>query len=182
MGAFVNPRNAFHMGGQVNARFAEGDPITEMVALQRAFGIFSNRHDLKDSAAVLGLVPSGREEREGWFDFLDSLKSLDSSQASQNGHDLIRDALKRNLEGPASPVHFKVHDGEDDPRVLVADPQPLIAFSTAAYVVVSVPTWTLEAAKRRAVKLRRAARSGETQPTARTPAKKTPGKSNKPGG
>jgi hypothetical protein len=170
------------MGGQVNARFAEGDPIREMAALQREFAVFSGKHDLQASAAVLGLVPAGSKEREGWLKYLEYLKTVDSPGSSLNGHDLIRDLLKRNLEGAASPVHFEIHDGEKDPHVRVKEPQPQVAFSQTAYLVVSVPTWSEEAAKRRAVKLRKAAKSGDAQPLAKTPAKKTPRKSNKPGG
>jgi hypothetical protein len=170
MGAFVSHRNVFRMAGDINARFAEGDPITEMTALQREFSIFSRAHDLKASASVLGLAPDGKEERESWFRFLDSLKTLASSEAKLNGHDLIRETLRHNLEGEASPVFFQYHDGDSEPRVLVTVSTPL-AFSPTSYLVVSVPTWPEGVAMRRAVQSRRAARAAAGAKEAK-PAKK----------
>lgn len=157
MGAFVGPLHAFRMIGHINGRFAEGDPIAEMAVLQQEFSIFSEAHDLKASANLLGLAPDGSEERKDWFLFLDSLKELDSSEPPLSGHDLIRATLQAELAGNARPVFFQYHDGQTKPRVLVTVSAPLV-FSSTQYVVVSVPTWTTRAATRLAARKRMAAR------------------------
>ena len=164
MGTFVSTSIVFRMQGDLNARFSEGDPITEMVALQQEFDLFADVHDLKSASALLGLAPLYEPQRQGWFDFVENLKTLpsNSGNSSQNGHDLIRQTLRENLEGAAHPMFFQYHDGASDPRVLVTGPSSLV-LSSRSYLTVSVPVQSAGAALRAAGTARKAARARVAQ-------------------
>jgi hypothetical protein len=158
MGAFVGPVVVFVLQGIVNARFAEGDPLTEMVALQDEFEVFSEDHDLKSSAALLGLAPDFEPQRQNWLNFLDSLHSVESPAEGVSGHDFIRQVLQDNLEGEApQPVFFDYHDAAEHEKVRL-NQSGTLAVSAVNYLVVSVPTQSAGAALRGAAKQRRAAR------------------------
>lgn len=151
MGSLVKDIDVFRGQGELNARFAIGDPILEMAALQKEFQMFSEAHDLRSAAALLGLAPDEEPHRKQWLGFIDYLKTVPSNVVGQSGHDLIRSALQKTLEGKKQPVFFTYHDGAKEPRVLVTTAKPLV-FSPSTHVVVSVPTQNAKEAARAAVK------------------------------
>jgi hypothetical protein len=152
MGALVELVSVFNLNASLNIRFSAGDPIEEMAALHREFKIFTSTHDLRSAAALLGLVPDTAREREDWLGYLDHLKTLDSDDEGQNGHDRIRSALADNLGSRTPlPVYFRYHDGKRDARVVVATGTPLI-FLEVMHLIVSVPTLIAREAMRTTVK------------------------------
>src|ERR1700728_298085 len=58
---------------QMNRRFAPGEPLQEMVAIQKEFGIFSDRYSLRQAYRLLHIVPRDFRERERYFKYLDLL-------------------------------------------------------------------------------------------------------------
>ncbi|MCR5884697.1 hypothetical protein LRS03_18315 [Rhizobacter sp. J219] len=135
MGAFVPPMIAFHMEGEVNLRFAEGDPIAEMAALQAEFGLFNPEHSLRSAAAILGLAPLYGEARLRWFDYMDYLDGLDVANSPLG----LRETLRQNLEsGDVRPVHFQYH-GSDNPVILVTPSGGTVPLSSVSYLHISVP-------------------------------------------
>ena len=168
MGALVGLVSVLSVNAALNIRFSAGDAIEEMAALHREFDIFSPKHGLRSAAALLGLAPDNETEREDWLGYLDHLKTLESNEPGQNGHDRIRSALADNLaSGTPLPVHFLFHDGGEDPRVLVTTDRPM-SFVEAVHLIVSVPTQAARDAMRAAVK--RAGPWSSRKPAA-TPAK-----------
>ena len=151
MGGFVASSVVLGSQADLNIRFAAGDAIVEMKALQSEFGVFSAAHTLRSSAQLLGLAPVQEPQRSGWLDFLDSLMQVPSDLDGVSGHDRIRDALRQNLEGSPQPVWFGFHDAADDPRVTVSSGRP-ISFLSTSHVVISVPTQNAGDALREAVK------------------------------
>jgi hypothetical protein len=151
MGSLVALVNVYKSQASLNVRFAAGDPIVEMAALHQEFDIFSEDHDLRSAAALLGLAPDSEPQHGEWLDYLDHLKTLQSNEDGQSGHDRIRSALAANLESfDPLPVHFTYHDGGRDARVLVLTGTPLV-FLESAHLIVSVPTMAARDAMRGAV-------------------------------
>ena len=139
MGGLVEDKYVGSMEAELNARFAPGDSLREMVALQREFGVFSGRHSLPSIAALLDLAPTDTKARRGWFTFLRNLKRVPSDVSKVNGHDRIVTALRKNLTSKsASPVYFTHHSSKTNPAVAIATGTPLI-FSSKTYLVVSAP-------------------------------------------
>jgi hypothetical protein len=126
--------------GQLNKRFGPGDPIVEMAALQQEFQVFSRRHPLRRSSAVLDIGPSDTSQREKWYDYLDHLKTYESDAPGQDGHNRIRNALIQNLrQKKPLPVYFALHaSAVGGEKVLVYMNQPVV-FTRLIYLVVSVP-------------------------------------------
>lgn len=124
---------------RLNKRFSPDDLI-EMVALQKEFGIFSSAHSLRQSFALLGIVPTDRAERDRWYRYLDKLQAYRSDVSGCNGHDRIVRALASALEAEQPmPVHFGVHRASDDDRITITTGHPVI-FSLATYFTISIPT------------------------------------------
>ena len=66
MGAYVEDGTARSVVHKVNTRFAAGDGITEMVALHKQFNVFTATHRLKETSALLGIMPDHPGERKAW--------------------------------------------------------------------------------------------------------------------
>jgi len=125
---------------QLNLRFAPGEPLDEMVALQKEFAIFSPKHSLASASALLNIAPPVGKDRRGWYRFLNGLKRVKSDVARQNGHDRIVNVLKKNLESrKPKPVYFAWHPRSENSGVMVSLDAPL-SFSKTEYLRISAPT------------------------------------------
>ena len=82
---------------QLNNRF-DAEWLPEMIELQREFKVFSPKHSLRQSLALLGIVPTDATERQGWYRFLDSLMKYDSDLPNVTGHDRAIKVIQKNLE------------------------------------------------------------------------------------
>jgi hypothetical protein len=140
MGGFVKDSTALSILVRINARFGAGEPIEEMVGLQKEFKIFSPQHSLRDSFALLNIAPPPGSERERWYNYLHQLRTYPSDKARVNGHDRIVQAIQVNLESANTrPMRLVVHSAKESRAVKVSIESPII-FSKQKYVVVSVPT------------------------------------------
>jgi hypothetical protein len=140
MGGFVKDSTALSILVQINARFGAGEPIEEMVALQKEFKIFSNKHTLRSSFALLHIAPPPGKERQRWYRYLQELRKYPSDKRGVNGHDRIVQAIEGNLESAKPlPMRLIVHAAKENPAVTVSMATPIV-FSKQKYVVVSVPT------------------------------------------
>jgi hypothetical protein len=140
MGGFVLDSTALSILVQINARFGTGDPIKEMVALQKEFKIFSSKHSLRSSFALLHIVPPPGKERDRWYRYLQQLHTYPSDKRGVNGHNRIVQAIQSNLEtANARPMRLTVHVAKQNRAVTVKIERPIV-FSKQKYVVVSVPT------------------------------------------
>ncbi|HEY6984157.1 hypothetical protein [Reyranella sp.] len=139
MGKLMLDRYVGDIQAELNFRFSPGDPLKEMIALQREFAMFSNSHTLMSAAALLNLAPSDPAARRGWFTFLANLRRVPSDRAGVNGHNRIRSVLRTNLLSPgAKPVHFTHHSVQENRGVLVSTGAPLV-FSRRQYLIISAP-------------------------------------------
>ncbi|MGJ4904313.1 hypothetical protein ACQR10_27935 [Bradyrhizobium sp. HKCCYLRH2060] len=142
---------------QLNKRF-DADALPEMVELQREFGVFSLRHSLQQSFALLGIVPADWSERRRWYKFLEFLKTYPSDIASVNGHDRVIQAFKDDLECEKPlPVSIVCHSAAEDPRVTVSEGRPIV-FSLDKHVIISIPTTPGREARKQAAETARARR------------------------
>jgi hypothetical protein len=142
MGGFIDDDDLLTTQGQLNRRFGPGDPIDEMVGLQRAFKIFSPKHPLREASALLDIGPADRKQRQNWYKYLDSLKKFKSEKPKVNGHDLIVAALKQDLESKKPlPVYFDWHSAKEDPRVWARRPDkgPPLLYQGQDFLRISVP-------------------------------------------
>jgi len=125
---------------KVNSRFAPGEPLKEMVQIQKEFQVFSPKISLQQACRVLGLGPTDHSERALYYKYLDRLKRVPSDQAGVNGHDRIVKARQENLESSSPlPMYNKTHRAADDKRVTVTRGKP-IPHEDQEYLVVSIPT------------------------------------------
>jgi hypothetical protein len=140
MGGFVKDSTALSILVQINARFGAGEPIEEIVGLQKEFKIFSPKHSLQKSFALLNIAPPHGGERDRWYNYLHQLRTYPSDKAHVNGHDRIVQAIQSNLESASPrPMRLVVHSAKEGRAVKVSIQTPII-FSKQKYVVVSVPT------------------------------------------
>jgi hypothetical protein len=160
MGALMKDSTTLDILVQLNRRFEPGDAITEMVALQREFDVFSSAHGLRQSFALLGLVPTDWSERKRWYNFLEHLKTYGSDVPDVNGHDRVSMAIAENLasEKPL-PVTIRCHSSEEDARVTVSTGMPVI-FSQEVHRVISIPTTPGRKAREQAAATARKRRKG----------------------
>ena len=137
----------------LNQRFGPVDGIKEMAALQKAFGVFSPQHSLKDSLALLNIGPV-----ENWSGAarLVQIPRLPQDPAigqwRPNAHDRIVEALKSHLESrDPLPVHFTAHSTAHNPGVLISPSKTALAYSTQDFLTISLPMTAVEKdrAKRR---------------------------------
>ena len=125
---------------QLNSRFASGQPLRNMVAIQKDFKVFSDKYSLKQAYRALHIVPADFRERRLWFFFLDRLQTYPSDKGGVSGHDRIRSAYQENLESKSPlPVYTTSHLATDDPRVKVTRGRPVI-YEKQTYLVISIPT------------------------------------------
>jgi hypothetical protein len=117
MGMLVADKLVPVIQSELNLRFASGDPLKEMIALHKEFGIFSESHSLVSAAALLNIAPQDAKERRGWFKFL----------------------RNSNLESKgAKPVFFTWHPSTQNPGVTVVT-DAAFSFSSRKYLIVSAP-------------------------------------------
>ena len=99
MGGFVSDTTTSDILVRLNKR-SDPDNLPEMIALQKEFKVFSDKHDLKQSLALLGIVSTDELERQRWYFFLDKLKTYPSDMPNVTGHDRAVKAVQKNLESP----------------------------------------------------------------------------------
>jgi hypothetical protein len=139
MGALVAHEMVPSIQNEVNLRFAPGDPILEMKALHREFGLFSGKHELASVASVLNIRPRHEKEQEGWIAFLRYLKKLKSDVPGTNAHKRIIMAVRDELEAEKSrPIFFTWHPASVNNSLMVTA-EPAFSFSSTKYLVISVP-------------------------------------------
>jgi hypothetical protein len=140
MGAFVKDHSVPSMHAQMNARFAPGDPLKEMIALQKEFQVFSLDHSLRQSFALIHIAPH-TDEREGFLKYYDWLKRRSGSDVrGMNGHDRIITAIKANLESRAPlPVYFTSHLATPRNIKVTSSVKAPLHFSKQKYRVISLP-------------------------------------------
>jgi hypothetical protein len=120
------------------------DGIDELKSLQDIFDIFSDRHLLADSFAVIGLGGFWNPElKNKFYKYLESLSrerfAMNGSETGEAGDQGIVTALRKNFElDPPYPVYFTTHDFNDDPRVLACYRKPLV-YMADQYLVISLP-------------------------------------------
>jgi len=125
---------------QVNRRFAPGDQLREMVAIQKEFQVYSDKYSLRQAARLMHVGPGDSRERHRWFAYLDLLKTYPSDLDGVNGHDRVVRARQENLESDAPlPMFVKTHLAADDDRVTVSVGRP-VPHETLEYVIISIPT------------------------------------------
>jgi hypothetical protein len=131
------PNEVLH---HMNSRFAPGEPLQEMVQLQKEFQVFSPKYSLQQAYRLLNVAPADHTERSGYDRYLDRLKRLPSDVEGVNGHDRIVTARKENLESSSPlPMFNKTHKGSDDKRVTVTRGKPL-PHEDQEYLIISTPT------------------------------------------
>jgi hypothetical protein len=141
MGDFVKDHHVPVIQVQLNLRFAPGDGLSEMAAHQKEFQLFSPKHSLKSSFALINVAPPDSKDRRGFFRYLDRLKDVGSNVEGQNGHDAVIAALKDNLESKnPMPVYFTYHVAtRGNIKVEVSTSTPVV-FSPVKHVTISLPT------------------------------------------
>jgi hypothetical protein len=162
MGFMIKDSTTLEIIVQLNKRF-DKDSIAEMVALQKEFKIFATGHDLKQSFAVLGIVPADLSERNRWYKFLDYLKTYPSDLTKVNGHDRVVKAFKDTLAAtPAMPLSIICHPAKEDPRVVVSKGRPVI-YSTDTHVLISIPTTPSKEVRQKAANMAKARRAAKSK-------------------
>ncbi|WJR79525.1 hypothetical protein [Bradyrhizobium sp. NP1] len=138
MGALVEDPSVGTIINVLDNRFAPGDPIKEMIAVQKEFDVFNvKEHSLKSICKLLNLALPDPKNRRGWFKYCDHLRSIPSDRKDVTAHDRIITALKENLESKSPlPVKFAWHPGTKL-EVKVGD-RPFI-FSKDEYLLISAP-------------------------------------------
>ena len=166
MGAMIRDTTTSHILYQLNSRLGPGEPVQEMAAVHKEFGVFSGKYSLKQAYRTLHIVPDDFRERRLWFRFLDTLKDYESDQTGVNGHDRIINAYRENLESSKPlPIHTKTHRAADDKRVTVTRGRPIV-HENQDYVIVSIPTIPSGEAEKptlAAARAKRGARRGSGQ-------------------
>jgi hypothetical protein len=139
MGRAINDSTTSDILAKLNKRF-EPEQVHEMVLLQKEFDIFSNNHSLKQSFALLGIVPDDHQERPRWFNFLDTLNAYNSDQAGVKGDDRVINALAVAF-GPANPlpVFFTVHLASVNDQITVTKGRPVLFSPNVDYWIISIP-------------------------------------------
>jgi hypothetical protein len=139
MGDFIQDGTTNHIFVQMSRRF-DAEQLPEMIALQKEFKVFSPKHTLRQSFALLGIVPTDATERRGWYRFLDCLKIYKSDLPNVNGHDRMVKAIQRNLESKTPlPMAMICHAATDDVQLKVSQGKPYV-FSADEHIIISIPT------------------------------------------
>jgi hypothetical protein len=141
MGAFVKDHSVPGMHARMNSRFAPGDPLNEMVALQKEFQIFSLKHSLRKSFALLHIAPDFADEREGFSKYYDWLKRKSGSDIrGMNGHDRIITVIKNELESKKPlPIYFTSHLATPRNIKVLSSVKAPLHFSSQKYRTISLP-------------------------------------------
>lgn len=150
MGVYITDTTTSEVLYQLNYRFSPGDPLREMVVIQKEFGVFSDKYSLKQAFRVLHIVPDDFKARRFWFKFLDALRNYTSDQGGLNGHDRVVRAYKENLESKTPlPVYTATHQVAANKRVTVTKGRPII-YETQEYLIISIPTIPADESERAA--------------------------------
>jgi hypothetical protein len=140
MGDFVKDNTVHEIQYQRNSRFRVGQPLQEMIQIQREFGLYSGKYSLAQASMILNIVPSDMDERRRMFMFLDKLKEYSSDMEGVSGHDRILKAYRDNLESDAPlPVHHTYHRYADNNGITVTRGRPIV-YETQEYIIISLPT------------------------------------------
>jgi hypothetical protein len=151
MGDFINDSTTSDILVQMSRRF-DAEHLSEMVALQNEFKVFSAKHSLRQSFALLGIVPADASERQGWYRFLDFLNKYKSDLPNVTGHDRMVKAIQKNLEAETPlPMTMICHAAADDLSLKIAQGKPLI-YSSDDHIIISIPTTPRGQARPRAAK------------------------------
>jgi hypothetical protein len=129
------------------------DGIDELKSLQQAFQIFSDKHSLADSFAVLGLGGFWNPTlKNKFYEYLNGLSrerfAIDGTDTGEAGDRGVVTALQKNFELDVPlPVHFTTHRLDEDPRVLAYHGKAII-YMEDDYLTISFPMtpWTGRAA------------------------------------
>jgi hypothetical protein len=140
MGMFRIQSHSLHeLTGKVNSRFAAGDHLREMVAIQKDFKIFSPGVSLTQAFRALQIVPTDLAQRRLWYRYLEHTKTLPSDMAGVNGHDRIIKARQENLESSRPlPMFTTMHADSHDPRVKVTRGRPT-PNEADDHIIISMP-------------------------------------------
>jgi len=139
MGDFIQDSTTNQIFAQMSRRF-DAEQLPEMIALQKEFKVFSAKHTLRQSFALLGIVPTDTKERQGWYRFLECLKIYKSDMPNVTGHDRMVKAIQRNLESKTPlPMAMICHAATDDLQLKVTEGKPYV-FSADPHIVISIPT------------------------------------------
>lgn len=143
MGFYVSHKSVPVVVNSLNERFAPGESLDEMVALQKEFDIFAPNRSLATACSLLNIAPPELKDRHGWFKYVNHLKKVgsekDGVQGKLSGHDFVLATLKENLEsGSAMPVYFTWHPKRADPLVSVTHGRPYV-FSETKFIIIEGP-------------------------------------------
>jgi hypothetical protein len=139
MGALVAIQAVPDVQNELNQRFAPGDALKEIAALHKEFKIFTGDHDLKSIVQLLNLEPRDTTQREGWFKFLDGLKTMKSDTKGMSAHDRAIMAIKEDLErGKPLPIFFTWHPSDESTALIVTE-EPAFFFSKTKFLIISGP-------------------------------------------
>ena len=137
MGALVSDPSVPQIQVVLNNRFAPGDPLKEMIAIQKEFDVFSPEHSLARICSLLNIAPPEAKDRRGWFKYCNHLRDIPSETKGVSAHDKIITVLKENLESKAPlPVFFGWHPGT---KLDVSKGDRALVFSKVEYLRISVP-------------------------------------------
>jgi hypothetical protein len=162
MGDFIHDSTTNQIFAQMSRRF-DTEQLPEMIALQQEFKVFSPKHTLRQSFALLGIVPIDATERKGWYRFLDCLKIYKSDLPNVNGHDRMVKAIQQNLESKAPlPMAMICHAATDNLQLNVAQGTPYV-FSADTHIVISIPTTPRGQARPRATGAAKPSRAAKSQ-------------------
>jgi len=160
MGAMIKDSTTLEILVLLNKRF-DTESLPEIVELQKEFEVFSKKHSLRQSFALLGIVPSNWPERKRWYKFLEHLKTYGSDLTAVDGHDRVVKAYKDGLETDKPiPISIMCHSAADDPRVTVSKGRPVI-FTLETHLLISIPTTPGREARKQAAESAKKRRSAK---------------------
>jgi len=132
----TTPAEVLH---KINSRFAPGEPLKEMVTIQKEFQVFHPKNSLQQAYRLLDLGPSDYSERRLYHQYLDRLKKVPSDIDGMNGHDRIIKARQENLESSNPlPMYAQTHLASEDKRVKVTVGSPT-PYHKQDHVIISTP-------------------------------------------
>lgn len=153
MGMFMKEHDVHVSSFQekLNARFAPAlgvkghlGGLSEIIALQKEFGIFKEGRRFETSLSVLNIGGSiNQEARRRFHLYLGSLRKQKSNIMGKNGDAAVVDALIRNLASKKPlPVYFQPHDLTVSPeqnRVIITEKARPLFYMKQDYLVISLP-------------------------------------------
>lgn len=152
MGFFMKEHDVYvgHLQEQLNLRFApklgksNQHGLAEMVKLQAEFGIFKEGRTFESSITALNLAGQTHQEvKDGFHDYLRSLRKVKSNMAGLSGDKAIVKSLVTNLSAKNPlPVYFDLHNlsqGDSGNRVIITPKGRPLFYMNQDYMVVSLP-------------------------------------------